>query len=1550
MNTKAYVAAVLAYWAIWSGGAIAQELPPNSLHDPIAFWTFSNTNAWSNNSGHNPISYTNLAVSDLGDGTALVVDSANPAWLRFKVTEDDGATNLVIGRSGSISFWFAATSWSSTNVGGSGPGVWGRLIEAGAYTTNASFGWWSLYTDPWGAGLYFSAQTNNGAQAVYLSAPIAWTTNRWHFVALTYSSTNISLYLDGSLMTNAPGLTIWPPTNALANGICIGSSSDGGNQAHGMFDDLVTYDYVLSAQTISNFFGNNGIEYWGNPLNTANISSAPYDPPVPAPGFRAIMGTGYVHLVSLATNCVTNNTVWMTNFTARLTNNGTMNVRFKIAGGAPGVTYDLFGADGPAGNHISDAQWYWLGQGSACGTYVVTNLPGAAALFALGGPQDSDGDGLTDAFEALVSKTNPQSDDSFGNGWPDWWQFVHFGIGNTVDPYADPDGDGWSNVQEYQNGTDPFSFNTPPPPKNVVFSVDGTGTNVTVTWASGGGPVTNYVVEFGRYGDLNGNSYIPATSVDPTVFNYSAALNHSVSGNGYFETGVRVRAYFPNGQSAVSYRVGASKYEPNLTGDISAIRGPGGHTYLLTSALLPNVASIHMFNDDGEGFNVPASEFTNGIAVLPGDFRFLWAQALTPDGGFGTKIAVLPYKAQESLIYDVTNFINAGTHLKENLKFLLRSASRTRPFAYRSGQLTEVVGVPIPTYDNPESEYLRPAGTTNYEYSGYHTFSPYLNYSFMHEVRPVKENILWSNFVYAAENAGHTGTGYGFYGANNTLARTLNGELYSYAGTGTESVLPFAPLNAGRWLYYAGIDVDNTVTGLSYDVGITTNSSGQFILGTGLSNCFGLKINSAWLEVGGTLLPGIAGATADSDVVTCYVETASPTLAVVDYYFASDTWYLNYYNTGWLGSGPLPGVAPPLPGAPTFSVTNTSPPLITGIAQPITVSGWAKYAISNGYSNHYAYLEQYFDSAYTLGTNGAATTNRAGVLSPYGEFFPTQPGPAALVTLPDIDPPYQRGTGVVNVIKIQLDVNHDGVMDLSFAGPDNTTQDRPYAFWVNNDHDEPSSDGYDIEKSTWGQPPLNRLDSTYGAMRCTRNLEDFARLWVCGLPALPPAKGYAVTFTMYALNGMPSINLYAAVTNSAAYLTSTNAATVQLQTQLYLGDQLMVDYSKKLGTVSSTQNWTLPLNTDGTPQYTNFLFEGTGIGSGELVMSVWQGTNIVAQTSTWLDLKDVGAMFEHVRIDGAPSSPPYLPQTDVSVYYKEDYLPRDTADGNEIIAFVHGWRVSPWESENFTETMFKRLYWQGYHGRYVAVRWPTLSSETDKYGLEYLTFNRDEYIAFKCAKGVADYFVDLHGRFPQHHINVTAHSHGNVLMMEVLKRHLAAGQTAIHNYALLQAAVAAECLDTNAPTFPGFTISYPNSDSFYGYAGPVQNAISGHMANFFNTNDFGVVTAWQPDQLLYKPDGRYYYQYLAGVPTQSPIGSSRTVTDPHELMAFLSRPRTQAVGGMAGLGTPFTTALQVDLAGVAGFGGDWKEHSGEFNYSIQRLQPFYESLLNRLVP
>ena len=53
--------------------------------------------------------------------------------------------------------------------------------------------------------------------------------------------------------------------------------------------------------------------------------------------------------------------------------------------------------------------------------------------------------------------------DSQGIGIPDWWQLKYFGsVG--IDPYSNPEGDGWNNLQKFQNNMDPFSSYPPPNP------------------------------------------------------------------------------------------------------------------------------------------------------------------------------------------------------------------------------------------------------------------------------------------------------------------------------------------------------------------------------------------------------------------------------------------------------------------------------------------------------------------------------------------------------------------------------------------------------------------------------------------------------------------------------------------------------------------------------------------------------------------------------------------------------------------------------------------------------------------------------------------------------------------------------------------------------------------------------------------------------------------------------------------------------------------------------------------------------------------------------
>jgi Concanavalin A-like lectin/glucanases superfamily/Bacterial TSP3 repeat len=419
------------------------QMPPGfkggPTNTPLASWSFQDHTNWTGDGGQVPISFTNLAFSNLGNGSSLVVETNSPAWLQYNVYESDGATNLVVDGEGSVTFWFAPGSWSSANAGGTGPGEWGRLFEVGAYTPDSSYGLWSIYVDDGGNNIYFSAQTNDLSSSLttYLSAPISWTTNYFHFVALTYSATNTALYLDGVLITNGPGMTVYPGPDVLTNGFFIGADETGLYQANGLFNSVATYSYPLSSNDVQTIFNRSYTYYEISPWNMAmfNIISEPSNPSGSPSYYDAITGQGGLQLVG-SVSAITSTNVWITNVVATVTGSGSnnMSLTFTIQGGSNTVPYDVF-ANSVLSFGTNGVPWAWMGQSYHGNIYTLTNLPSTACFLILGTPQDSDNDGLTDAYELLVSKTNPNVADTDGDGIPDAWE-VLLGLNPLVNDNA----------------------------------------------------------------------------------------------------------------------------------------------------------------------------------------------------------------------------------------------------------------------------------------------------------------------------------------------------------------------------------------------------------------------------------------------------------------------------------------------------------------------------------------------------------------------------------------------------------------------------------------------------------------------------------------------------------------------------------------------------------------------------------------------------------------------------------------------------------------------------------------------------------------------------------------------------------------------------------------------------------------------------------------------------------------------------------------------------------------------------------------------------------
>ena len=185
------------------------------------------------------------------------------------------------------------------------------------------------------------------------------------------------------------------------------------------------------------------------------------------------------------------------------------------------------------------------------------------------------------------------------------------------------------------------------------------------------------------------------------------------------------------------------------------------------------------------------------------------------------------------------------------------------------------------------------------------------------------------------------------------------------------------------------------------------------------------------------------------------------------------------------------------------------------------------------------------------------------------------------------------------------------------------------------------------------------------------------------------------------MSGNPAINLVNALETNGGTLYLTDTNTAYNQTYGRYGGNL-----PKYPRISPSTPLTLPANifTNAGGKY--FLFEGAGKGIGQLTLTISKyGTNVLAQTSAWLDLHDVKDFYERVVItnntSGAVSN--WTSSIQTVQYASSSVLGDDT----NIIIYAHGGdnTVSSWLMRS--DTILKRLYWTGFYGRFASVRWPS---------------------------------------------------------------------------------------------------------------------------------------------------------------------------------------------------------------------------------------------------
>ena len=164
------------------------------------------------------------------------------------------------------------------------------------------------------------------------------------------------------------------------------------------------------------------------------------------------------------------------------------------------------------------------------------------------------------------------------------------------------------------------------------------------------------------------------------------------------------------------------------------------------------------------------------------------------------------------------------------------------------------------------------------------------------------------------------------------------------------------------------------------------------------------------------------------------------------------------------------------------------------------------------------------------------------------------------------------------------------------------------------------------------------------------------------------------------------------------------------------------------------------------------LFEGSGEGKGQLVLTVHKadGTQIGAGGSVWLDIKDVRKMYERTYSQESiawkkPSDyNPYQAPVVSIVSLDQIAFEKPQDETKETIVLVHDIHAIDIFTEDkaintnttMASTAFKRLWWQGFKGRFGFYKW-------EAHNLSQ--FNESEYRAWKCGRGLALFLNQLPG-------------------------------------------------------------------------------------------------------------------------------------------------------------------------------------------------------------
>jgi len=388
---------------------------------------------------------------------------------------------------------------------------------------------------------------------------------------------------------------------------------------------------------------------------------------------------------------------------------------------------------------------------------------------------------------------------------------------------------------------------------------------------------------------------------------------------------------------------------------------------------------------------------------------------------------------------------------------------------------------------------------------------------------------------------------------------------------------------------------------------------------------------------------------------------------------------------------------------------------------------------------------------------------------------------------------------------------------------DTTTAERPFPFWVNDDHDYhfgETSDGLAANDAPSYLYPLADLDNSNRQILMLRDLEDFLSFQITAslLHLLGPDYKLRLSFGHAENPPTPGIQVFAAPAGSLgpSYLFDQGKAQQTLgfanssfvgrvdSSPIFLDSSLLNDSAEHRG-------------------IRQFLLEGLTSRRGALQIELLKiddrGEASLGRDEAYLDIQPMHSpatgpsanpdntprdltqgRYDHFtvgdRTTGAPLPTPITISRGVHVPQPPPRPSIDLSDRSGLVGaaiqqgiteppsdyvlFVHGWRVTTDERRAFAETSYKRLFWQGYRGDFGLFSWPT---EWTPLVLDFpgptrggipedmSNYNRSEELAWNSANGLLGVLDVLAGAYSSDRVNVFAHSMGNVVVSEALRKH-----------------------------------------------------------------------------------------------------------------------------------------------------------------------------------